>query len=185
MAIARDEIFGPVLTVMPFDTLEEAIADRQRYGLWPRRQRLDQEHRQGAAGKRRVRAGRFWVNTTIAGGPELPIGGFKQSGWGAKPASTASRRTRRSRSVHIGIGKRTPGCVMAEARLRLHHRRRRDRPAVCSLPPQRKSGRAGAAAGSGRRDTNPYIHMPVGFARMTRAADMGAEDGAAEARQQP
>jgi len=82
MAIARDEIFGPVLCSMHFDTVEDAIqlANDTVYGLaasvWTKN--IDK----ALTVSRRVRAGRFWVNTIMAGGPEMPLGGFKQSGWG-------------------------------------------------------------------------------------------------------
>ena len=108
MSIARDEIFGPVLTVMPFDTVEEAIAlaNDTDYGLaasvWTKNidKALDVT--------RRVKAGRFWVNTTLSGGPELPIGGFKQSGWGREAGVYGVEEYTQIKSVHIELGKRSP-----------------------------------------------------------------------------
>jgi len=108
MAIAREEIFGPVLTVIPFDGMDEAIAlaNATEYGLaasvWS--QDLDT----ALQVTRRVRAGRFWVNTTLAGGPELPIGGFKQSGWGREAGIYGVEEYAQIKSVHIEIGQRTP-----------------------------------------------------------------------------
>jgi acyl-CoA reductase-like NAD-dependent aldehyde dehydrogenase len=107
MAIAREEIFGPVLAVMPFDTVEEAIAiaNDTEYGLaasvWTKN--IDT----ALAVTRRVRAGRFWVNTTLSGGPELPIGGFKQSGWGREAGMMGVEEYTQVKSVHIEIGKRS------------------------------------------------------------------------------
>lgn len=107
MSIARDEIFGPVLTVMPFDTLDEAIsmANDTVYGLaasvWTKN--IDK----ALTVTRRVRAGRFWVNTTLAGGPELPIGGFKQSGWGREAGIYGVEEYTQIKSVHIEIGARS------------------------------------------------------------------------------
>ncbi len=107
MSIARDEIFGPVLTVMPFDTLDEAIAlaNDTVYGLaasvWTKN--IDK----ALTVTRRVRAGRFWVNTTIAGGPELPLGGFKQSGWGREAGIYGVEEYTQVKSVHIEIGARS------------------------------------------------------------------------------
>ncbi len=106
MAIAREEIFGPVLTVMPFDTIEEAItiANDTEYGLaasvWTKN--IDK----ALVVTRRVQAGRFWVNTTLSGGPELPIGGFKQSGWGREAGIYGVEEYTQIKSVHIEIGKR-------------------------------------------------------------------------------
>ena len=107
MSIAREEIFGPVLTVMPFDTLEEAIAlaNDTAYGLaasvWTKN--IDK----ALTVTRRVQAGRFWVNTTLAGGPELPIGGFKQSGWGREAGAMGVEEYTQVKSTHIEIGKRS------------------------------------------------------------------------------
>ncbi len=106
MAIAREEIFGPVLTVMPFDTVDEAIAiaNDTEYGLaasvWTKN--IDK----ALMVTRRVQAGRFWVNTTLSGGPELPIGGFKQSGWGREAGVYGVEEYTQIKSVHIEIGKR-------------------------------------------------------------------------------
>jgi acyl-CoA reductase-like NAD-dependent aldehyde dehydrogenase len=82
MSIVRDEIFGPVLTVLPFDTAEEAVsmANNTIYGLsagvWTRDLNLAMKT------VRRIRAGRTWINGFGEGGPEMPIGGYKQSGNG-------------------------------------------------------------------------------------------------------
>ncbi|SNT20915.1 aldehyde dehydrogenase family protein [Antarctobacter heliothermus] len=107
MAIAREEIFGPVLTITPFDTIEEAIAlaNDTEYGLaasvWTKN--IDK----ALMVTRRVQAGRFWVNTTLAGGPELPLGGFKQSGWGREAGMYGVEEYTQVKSVHIETGKRT------------------------------------------------------------------------------
>lgn len=107
MSIAREEIFGPVLTVMPFDTLEEAVAlaNDTEYGLaasvWTKN--IDK----ALIVTRRVRAGRFWVNTTLAGGPELPIGGFKRSGWGREAGAMGVEEYTQVKSTHIELGKRS------------------------------------------------------------------------------
>lgn len=107
MAIARDEIFGPVLSSMHFDTIEEAVqlANDTVYGLaasvWTKN--IDK----ALTVTRRVRAGRFWVNTIMAGGPEMPLGGFKQSGWGRETGMYGVEEYTQVKSVHVEIGKRT------------------------------------------------------------------------------
>lgn len=106
MSIARDEIFGPVLCSMRFDTVQEAIAlaNDTVYGLaasvWTKN--IDK----ALTVSRRVRAGRFWVNTIMAGGPEMPLGGFKQSGWGREAGMYGVEEYTQIKSVHMEIGKR-------------------------------------------------------------------------------
>jgi acyl-CoA reductase-like NAD-dependent aldehyde dehydrogenase len=106
MSIARDEIFGPVLASFAFDTMQEAIhlANDTVYGLaasvWTKN--IDT----ALTVSRRVRAGRFWVNCIMAGGPEMPLGGFKQSGWGREAGIYGVEEYTQVKSVHVEIGKR-------------------------------------------------------------------------------
>ena len=82
MRIAKEEIFGPVLTVIPFDTTEEAIAiaNDSIYGLaaaiWT--SNLSKAHLAAKA----LRVGSMWVNQYDGGDMTAPFGGFKQSGNG-------------------------------------------------------------------------------------------------------
>ncbi len=82
MKIAQEEIFGPVLTVISFDSAEEAvaIANDTPYGLaaavWTAD--LSKAHRTARA----LRAGSVWVNQYDGGDMTAPFGGFKQSGNG-------------------------------------------------------------------------------------------------------
>ena len=80
MRIAREEIFGPVATVIPFDGADEAvaIANDTIYGLaagiWTRD--LGRAHRM----IRDIEAGVIWVNCFDEGDMTQPFGGYKQSG---------------------------------------------------------------------------------------------------------
>ena len=86
MTISREEIFGPVLTMIPYDTEEEAIriANDTPYGLAGYVQSGDMDHARAVAAK--IRAGNIHINGA-SGGPDIPFGGYKQSGngreWGA------------------------------------------------------------------------------------------------------
>ncbi|MET7950110.1 aldehyde dehydrogenase family protein [Micromonospora sp. NPDC005324] len=87
MAVQTDEIFGPVVTAVPFDTEDEVVAAANNtvYGLaagvWSTN--IGTAHRVGA----RLRAGTVWLNTWHADDVTLPRGGFKQSGWGRELGS--------------------------------------------------------------------------------------------------
>lgn len=82
MSIVREEVFGPVLAVQTFRTLEEAIAlaNDSVYGLsagvWSDNVHTCLEF------SRRVQAGTVWTNTWMDGFPEVAFGGMKQSGQG-------------------------------------------------------------------------------------------------------
>jgi betaine-aldehyde dehydrogenase len=82
MAIARDEVFGPVLTVLKFRTLDEALSlvNDADYGLsagvWSENIHTCLAFARGA------QAGTVWTNTWMDGFPEVTFGGVKQSGLG-------------------------------------------------------------------------------------------------------
>ena len=82
MRIAREEIFGPVLTVIPYDDEDDAIAiaNDSDYGLAGAVFTADRERGLGVAA--RVRAGSFGVNEGYIMDPLAPYGGLKASGWG-------------------------------------------------------------------------------------------------------
>jgi gamma-glutamyl-gamma-aminobutyraldehyde dehydrogenase len=81
MKIAREEIFGPVLSVIPFSTEEEAIAlaNDTNYGLAASLYTQDVNRAHRAA--RAIRAGTVSVNCFSEGDITTPFGGFKQSGF--------------------------------------------------------------------------------------------------------
>ncbi|MEU7488606.1 aldehyde dehydrogenase [Streptomyces sp. NPDC042319] len=101
MRVVREEIFGPVLAVMPFDTEEEVVrlANDTEYGLaagvWT--QNLSRAHRMAA----RLDAGTVWVNTYRAMSPMSPRQGFKTSGVGVEHGTEAIKEYTRLKSVWI------------------------------------------------------------------------------------
>ena len=82
MRLYREEIFGPVVSVMSFDNEEEAIrlANDTDFGLaaavWTAD--LSRAHRLA----KKIEAGTVWLNCQLAGDLSIPFGGYKQSGWG-------------------------------------------------------------------------------------------------------
>jgi aldehyde dehydrogenase (NAD+) len=89
MELAQEEIFGPVLSVIPFDTEEDAtsIGNDTKYGLaagiWT--SDLNRAMRVSKA----IRAGSVWVNTYRAVAVQAPFGGFKDSGFGRERSEWA------------------------------------------------------------------------------------------------
>lgn len=87
MVIAREEIFGPVLSVIDFDDIEDAvrIANDTRYGLASSvyTDDLDTAHRVSKA----IRAGTVSINCFSEGDTGVPFGGYKESGFGGREKS--------------------------------------------------------------------------------------------------
>jgi aldehyde dehydrogenase (NAD+) len=82
MRVVREEIFGPVASVLPFDTVDEVIAraNDSEFGLaggiWTKD--LSRAHKVAHS----IRTGAMWVNTYLQFDPAVPFGGYKMSGWG-------------------------------------------------------------------------------------------------------
>jgi acyl-CoA reductase-like NAD-dependent aldehyde dehydrogenase len=82
MKVVREEVFGPVLVIAPFDELEDVIsrANATDFGLAAYIWTEDVRKAQNVA--KRLKAGIIWVNTELLTDPAVPFGGFKQSGIG-------------------------------------------------------------------------------------------------------
>ncbi|WP_374254215.1 aldehyde dehydrogenase [Xanthobacter sp.] len=101
MTIAQEEVFGPVLSILPFDTEEEAIeiGNDTRYGLaagvWT------ESLQRAMRVSRSIRAGTVWVNTYRAVAVQAPFGGFKESGFGRERGEVALDEFTSIRNVMI------------------------------------------------------------------------------------
>jgi aldehyde dehydrogenase (NAD+) len=82
MCIAQEEIFGPVISAIPFTDMDEVtkLANATQFGLgsgvWTRD--VSKAHRLAKA----IRAGSVWINCYQASDPAVPFGGYKMSGYG-------------------------------------------------------------------------------------------------------
>ena len=105
MAIAREEVFGPVLSVLTFRTMDEAIAltNDATYGLsagvWSDNVHTCLEF------CRRAEAGTVWTNTWMDGFPELTFGGVKQSGQGREIGSYGLEEFLEVKTLVMRIGR--------------------------------------------------------------------------------
>jgi aldehyde dehydrogenase (NAD+) len=108
MRIAQEEVFGPVLSIIPFETDEDAIeiANGTMYGLaagvWT------QSINRALTMSQRLEAGTVWVNTYRATSYMSPFGGYKRSGIGRESGISAIREYLQEKSVWIDISGTVP-----------------------------------------------------------------------------
>jgi (Z)-2-((N-methylformamido)methylene)-5-hydroxybutyrolactone dehydrogenase len=108
MRIAQEEVFGPVLAIMPFDDDEDAIeiANGTAYGLaagvWT------QSIKRALTMAERLEAGTVWVNTYRAVSYMSPFGGYKRSGIGRESGLSAMREYLQEKSVWIDTSGNVP-----------------------------------------------------------------------------
>lgn len=107
MAIAREEVFGPVLAVLTFKDLDEAVAlaNGTLYGLsaavW------SQDFSTCLTAARRIKAGTIWINTFLEGHAELPFGGCRESGIGRELGRFATEDYTETKTLQMHLGART------------------------------------------------------------------------------
>jgi acyl-CoA reductase-like NAD-dependent aldehyde dehydrogenase len=102
MKVAREEIFGPVLSVIPFKEVDEAVAlaNASIYGLaagvWTRD--IGKAHQVA----RRIQAGTVWINQYNWYDSAAPFGGYKQSGFGRELGKQAIEGYTEVKTVYVG-----------------------------------------------------------------------------------
>src|SRR5229473_1681754 len=103
MKIAQEEIFGPVLSVLTFDDIDEVIeqANNNPYGLaaavWTR------DVKKAHSVSRRLKAGTVWINTYGLMDASLPFGGYKSSGFGRELGTHAIEHYTEMKTVWLNI----------------------------------------------------------------------------------
>jgi len=107
MKIAQEEIFGPVMSVIKFSTMEEAIkrSNDTSYGLAAGV--VTNDLNRSLTFARNVRAGTVWVNCYNAFNMNVPFGGYKESGLGRELGSYGIRQYSEVKSVTIALKKHT------------------------------------------------------------------------------
>jgi acyl-CoA reductase-like NAD-dependent aldehyde dehydrogenase len=104
MKIAQEEIFGPVLTVIPFKSMEEVQeqANKVIFGLsgavWTRD--IKKAHKLAA----HIKAGTIWVNCYNVFDPQMPFGGYKMSGYGRELGKHSIDLYTNIKSVWVNVG---------------------------------------------------------------------------------
>jgi hypothetical protein len=102
--IAQEEIFGPVLSVIPYETDDEAIAiaNDSIYGLAGGVQSTNLDRARSVAN--RMRTGTVWINDYHLISPERPFGGYKQSGIGRELGLNGLRAYQQVKHIHANPG---------------------------------------------------------------------------------
>ncbi|WP_369227937.1 aldehyde dehydrogenase [Streptomyces sp. R39] len=106
MAVAREEIFGPVLSVLSYRTVDEAVAlaNDSEYGLaasvWSR------DNDAAIAVADRIRAGSVWINDAHQINAAAPFGGYRQSGVGRELGPQALEAFVETKAIHIDLSGR-------------------------------------------------------------------------------
>jgi acyl-CoA reductase-like NAD-dependent aldehyde dehydrogenase len=101
--IMNEEIFGPVVAAIPFDTEDEvlALANNTRFGLgaavWTRD--ISRAHRMAAT----IESGQVWVNCYQAADSALPFGGTKESGWGRETCRETLEEYLETKTVVVSL----------------------------------------------------------------------------------
>lgn len=103
MKIAQEEIFGPVLSVIPFNSMEEVCEEANKVifglsgGVWTRD--VKKAHKLAA----HIKAGTIWINCYNVFDPQVPFGGYKMSGYGRELGKHSIELYTNTKSVWVNI----------------------------------------------------------------------------------
>ena len=104
MKIVQEEIFGPVMSILTYDTIEEAIqrANNTNFGLAAGvvTQNISQAHQI----IHQLEAGICWINTWGESPAEMPVGGYKESGVGRENGISTLNHYTRTKSIQVELG---------------------------------------------------------------------------------
>ncbi|OTB00382.1 hypothetical protein M426DRAFT_66002 [Hypoxylon sp. CI-4A] len=108
MKIVKEEIFGPVMTILPYDTIDEAVrrANATELGLAAGVVGRDIDHCHSVVSK--LEAGITWVNTWGESPAEMAVGGWKQSGVGVENGRRGLEAWVRNKSTLVEMGGEVP-----------------------------------------------------------------------------
>jgi aldehyde dehydrogenase (NAD+) len=104
MRVSQEEIFGPVLVVIPFDDDAEAVrlANDSPYGLaggvW------SSDNGRAIKVAEQIRTGTVWINDYHMINPRYPFGGYKQSGIGREHGEFGFNEYREVKHIHVDLG---------------------------------------------------------------------------------
>lgn len=103
MKIAKEEIFGPVMSVFRFKSIEEVIkrANRTTYGLAAAV--ITNDITKALTTAHNIRAGTVWINTYNTFQSYAPFGGFKQSGIGRELGAEALNAYTETKTVYVKL----------------------------------------------------------------------------------
>jgi acyl-CoA reductase-like NAD-dependent aldehyde dehydrogenase len=107
MTYFREEVFGPVISITTFKTVDEAVAlaNDTEYGLgngmWTKD--IDKAHQVS----KRLKSGTVWVNTFLDGAPQMPFGGYKRSGLGRENGQEGLIEFMQVKSTFFRLGRRS------------------------------------------------------------------------------